>query len=297
MIALLFYKSYVSGFAHEMNRSDRDDFLVVDYDNILDNKKHNYVKRTNTKVDDFDVEYPSGVDSGLTPFDISSVLMYPPAKTVVHTKNGKPAIEYRTPPIMSWPNPTTEDLLSAIDKVEMATAYECEIDQTLMVDYIHLNRLSTVSRLQNVTQQKIKNDDENNDQCQVLSEEIKEMREFKDSLEKDFKEAKATISKQGDQIIKQEDQNSKQEDQISQQEHQTSKQEDQIIKLEEKNSKQDDQISKQEDQISKQEDQISKLEEKNSKHEKQLNNMAQSLQDLISRGKDQNERFQKMKSN
>ena len=81
---------------------------------------------------------------------------------------------------MSWPYPTTEDLLSAIDKVEVATVYECEIDQTLMVDYIHLNRLSTVSRLQNVTQQKIKNDDENNDQCQDLSEEMKEMREFKD---------------------------------------------------------------------------------------------------------------------
>ena len=245
-----------------MNRSDRDDFLLVDYDSILENKKHNYAKRTNTKADDFVAKYPSDVDSGLTPFDISSVLMYPPAITVVHTKNGKPAIEYRTPPIMSWPNPKTEDLLSAIDKVEMATAYECEIDQTLMVDYIHLNRLSTVSRLQNVTQQKIKNDDENNDQCQVLSEEMKEMREFKDSLEKDFKEAKATISKQGDQIIKQEDQ---------------------ISKLEEKNNKQ--------------EDQISKLEEKNSKPEKQLNNMEQVLQDLISRGKDKTEQFHKMKSN
>ena len=31
-----------------------------------------------------------------------------------------------------------------------------------------------------VTQQKIKNYKENNDQCQVLSEEMKEMREFKD---------------------------------------------------------------------------------------------------------------------
>ena len=69
-----------------MNRSDRDDFLLVDYDSILENKKHNYAKRTNTKADDFDAEYPNDVDTGLTPFDVSSVLMYPPAKTVVHTK-------------------------------------------------------------------------------------------------------------------------------------------------------------------------------------------------------------------
>ena len=53
-----------------------------------------------------------------------------------------------------------------------------------------------------VTQQKIKNDKENNDQCQVLSEE---MREFKDRIKKDFTEAKATISKQEDQMSKMED--------------------------------------------------------------------------------------------
>ena len=92
-----------------------------------------------------------------------------------------------------------------------------------------------------VTQQKIKNDKENKDHCEGLSEQMKEMREFKDRIEKDFTEAKETIRKQ--------------------------------------------------------EDQISKLEEKNSKHDKKLNNMEQSLQDLISRGKNQNEQFHKLKIN
>ena len=92
-----------------------------------------------------------------------------------------------------------------------------------------------------VTQQKIKNENEINYQCQVLSEEMKEMREFKDRIKKDFTEAKATIRKQ--------------------------------------------------------EDQICKLEEKNIKHEKQLNKMEQLLQDLVSRGKDQNDQFHKMSSN
>jgi chromosome segregation ATPase len=133
------------------------------------------------------------------------------------------------------------------------------------------------------TQQKIKNDNEINDQCQVLSEEMKEMREFKDRIKKDFTEAKATTSKQGDQISQLEEKNGIQENQISKQKDQTSKQEDQIRKLKEKSWKQ--------------EDQISKLEEKNRKHEKQLNKMEQLLQDLISRGKDQNDKYHKMKSN
>ena len=179
---------------------DRDDFLVVDYDNILENRKHNYVKRTNTKTEDFDAEYPDDVDTGLTPFDVSSVLMYPPAQTVVHTKNEEQAIKYHSPPIISWPNPKTEDLLSAIDKVEVSLTYGCEIGQTLMVDYINLNRLSTVSRLENVTKDKIKNGSEKDVQCQVLSDE---MNEIKASLEKELAESKATIGKLENKVNKQ----------------------------------------------------------------------------------------------
>ena len=135
-----------------MNRQDRDEFLVVDFDNIKENKKHNYKKRINTKTEHFDAEYDDNdVDDALTPFDITSVLMYQPGQTVVHTKNGKPAMKYHTQPSMSWPEPDTEDLLTAIDKIEVAAAYECEIDQSSLVDYINLNRLSTISRLENVT--------------------------------------------------------------------------------------------------------------------------------------------------
>ena len=72
-----FLQILFSGFSHEMNRQDRDEFLVVDFDNIKENKKHNYKKRINTKTEHFDAEYDDNdVDDALTPFDITSVLMY-----------------------------------------------------------------------------------------------------------------------------------------------------------------------------------------------------------------------------
>ena len=222
--------------------------------------------------------------------------MYPPAKTVVHTKNGKPAIEYRTPPIMSWPNPTTDDLLSAIDKVEVATAYECEIDQTLMVDYIHLNRLSTISRLENVTRNKIQNDDENNDQCKQ-NEKISNLT--------------GQNSKQIEQISILEEQNSKQENLISNIDEQNSKQEKQLNNLEEKNSKQisyfeeqngrkEKKISILEEQNSRQDKKISNLEEQNSKQAEQFSNLEEQkskLENEISNLEEQNSRQEVQISN
>ena len=191
-----------------MNRQDRDEFLVVDFDNIKEDKKHNYKKRINTKTESFDAQYDENdVDDALTPFDITSVLMYPPAQTVGHTKNGKPAMKYHTQPIMSWPEPDTEDLLTAIDKVEVAAAYECEIDQSSLVDYINLNRLSTVSRLNIITDEKVNDDGGNNDQCQVLSDEVDEIRENSLSLANDLNEAKETIRNLENKFNKLEEQN------------------------------------------------------------------------------------------
>jgi hypothetical protein len=130
--------------------------------------------------------------------------MYQPAQTVEHTKNGKPAMKYRTQPSMSWPEPDKEDLLTAIDKVEVAAAYDCEINQSSLVDYINLNRLSTISRLENVTRVKVNNDGGNNDQCQVLSVEVHEIRENNTRLGNDLNEAKATVENLRIRISKQE---------------------------------------------------------------------------------------------
>ena len=74
------------------------------------------------------------------------VLMYPPEGTKKHTKDGEPAMKWITDPILSWPNPKPDDLLSPIDKVEISKAYKCEVNSMLMVDYIHMNRLSLEHR-------------------------------------------------------------------------------------------------------------------------------------------------------
>jgi hypothetical protein len=146
-----------------MNNANHDDFLVVDYNNILDIWKKTYMNKSETNAHYF--EYPDRVDTGLTPYDFSSILMNQPADTVTHTKNGEPAIRYHTPQTMSWPGPTGGDLLSAIDKVEISVAYGCDIGQSLMVDYVNLNRLSVEAKLENISKEKIKNDDKNSDQC------------------------------------------------------------------------------------------------------------------------------------
>ena len=171
---IIFPQSYFSGFSHEMINANRDDFLLVDYDNI------------------------DGVDTGFTPNDFSSILMYNPADTMEHTKNGEPAIKYHTPPTMSWPGTTDDDLLSAIDKVEISVAYGCDIGQSLMVDYVNLNRLSVEARLENITKEKTKNDGKNSDQCKCQDQ----------------------LDRQEERMSKHEEQNSKQEEKISKLEEQ-----------------------------------------------------------------------------
>ena len=75
-ISVLFYLIILfAGFIHEHNRPDRDDFLAVDVDNILDEKQSNYIKRNYTPTEFFYDEYPTDVDTGLTPFDVFSVLI------------------------------------------------------------------------------------------------------------------------------------------------------------------------------------------------------------------------------
>ena len=105
---------------------------MVDYNNILDLRKKNYIKTNETKAADF--EYPDGVNTGLTAYDFSLILMYQPADTVAHTQNEEPAIRYHTPPTMSWPGTKDDDLLSAIDRVKISVAYRYDIGQSLILD-------------------------------------------------------------------------------------------------------------------------------------------------------------------
>ena len=95
--------------------------------NILDEKKSNYIKRNYTPTEFFYDDYPTDVDTGLTPFDVFSVLMYAPANTKSQTKNGEEALKFLTEPISSWPVPPYDDRLTTIDRVEIALAYELKL--------------------------------------------------------------------------------------------------------------------------------------------------------------------------
>jgi hypothetical protein len=55
------------GFVHEQNRTDRDNFITVNFDNIEENFKHNFEK---LPTDFMSI-------SGLGPFDFESIMIYP----------------------------------------------------------------------------------------------------------------------------------------------------------------------------------------------------------------------------
>ncbi|MCF8380150.1 MAG: hypothetical protein K9H49_11270 [Bacteroidales bacterium] len=52
------------GLIHEHSRNDRDDFIIIDFDNIIESAKHNYYKNSAA----FDYEE----------FDFNSIMIYPP---------------------------------------------------------------------------------------------------------------------------------------------------------------------------------------------------------------------------
>ena len=60
--------------------------------------------------------------------------------------------------------------------MEIALAYECQIYQELMVDYVHINRIATVNRLENITKEIINEIEDKVDSCKVSSGEIEEVR-------------------------------------------------------------------------------------------------------------------------
>ena len=159
-----------------------------------------------TKTDYFDSEYdyPTDVDTGLTPFDFFSVLMYAPANTKSQTKDGEEAMKYMKEPITSWPVPPYGDRLTTIDKVEISLAYKCDIGQELMIDYVHINRISTLNRLENITEELQNDITEKIESYQVLSGEMEEVKIEKgkiENLEKDLCESNKKITNLFEQMV------------------------------------------------------------------------------------------------
>lgn len=55
------------GLIHEQSRFDRDDYIIVNWDNIPSNRRHNYDKYTSSN---------SGISTVTTPFDFNSIMIY-----------------------------------------------------------------------------------------------------------------------------------------------------------------------------------------------------------------------------
>ncbi len=70
------------GFVHEQNRSDRDDFINVTYENIEEEFRYNFEK----------LPEPYMQVSRLAPFDYQSLMIYPPW---MFAKNGRSTMEPR----------------------------------------------------------------------------------------------------------------------------------------------------------------------------------------------------------
>ena len=121
--------------------------MTVFDENILDGRKNDFKKRERGTSEWFE---PGDADTQDTPFDFLSVMLYPPPASNLNTisRNGKHTLEYNSPLIESWPmSPEDLEPLTVIDRVEIALAYQCNITQQLLVQYIHFNRFSSWQKI------------------------------------------------------------------------------------------------------------------------------------------------------
>ena len=99
--------NHALGFQHEQTRSDRDDYVLINWDNISDDMEYNFYKHNTNNLD--------------TPYDYSSVMHY--GKTAFSIQSGKDSIT----PI---PNANVQigqrEGMSDIDILRINKMYECK---------------------------------------------------------------------------------------------------------------------------------------------------------------------------
>ncbi|XP_066936471.1 zinc metalloproteinase nas-14-like [Clytia hemisphaerica] len=98
---------HAMGFSHEHSRSDRDDYVTINFDNIIENKKNNFNRITVGMLD----------ASLNTPYDYGSVMHY--GKTAF-TVNGLDTITTKNGELIGQRNG-----MSSIDIDELNAVYEC----------------------------------------------------------------------------------------------------------------------------------------------------------------------------
>ncbi|XP_068739893.1 zinc metalloproteinase nas-13-like isoform X2 [Montipora capricornis] len=96
------------GFWHEQSRPDRDDYLRINWENILDNMAYNFKKKV----------YGSEVVDYGVPYDYASIMHYP---WTAFSKNGKKTLE----PIRPLNGKTPYVRLSDDDALQARRMYKC----------------------------------------------------------------------------------------------------------------------------------------------------------------------------
>ncbi|XP_076332023.1 meprin A subunit beta-like isoform X2 [Tachypleus tridentatus] len=100
------------GFWHEHNRPDRDGFIVIKWDNIIPEKKQNFIKRSEVTVDLLDMDY-----------DYGSIMHYG-TRAFAYDKN-----ELSLIPLIhtAWDIVGQREKMSNLDIKKLNTLYKCDI--------------------------------------------------------------------------------------------------------------------------------------------------------------------------
>ncbi|EDO45453.1 predicted protein, partial [Nematostella vectensis] len=97
------------GFWHEQSRSDRDKYVRINWENILDGFADQFDKYGSQTIDDIGMDY-----------DYKSIMHY---SRKAFTKNGNPTIEAIHDPNMEFSN---GNILSPKDIIEINALYDCK---------------------------------------------------------------------------------------------------------------------------------------------------------------------------
>ncbi|KAL2082404.1 hypothetical protein ACEWY4_022222 [Coilia grayii] len=121
------------GFYHEQSRSDRDDYVRIHWDQIIEGKEHNFNKYEDDTITDLN-----------TPYDYESIMHYRPLSF-----NKDPNIPTITTAIPAFNNVIGQRLdFSAVDLERLNRKYECAATHTLM-DQCSFEQINICGMIQN----------------------------------------------------------------------------------------------------------------------------------------------------
>merc|ERR1719153_1581049 len=145
------------GYTHEMQRPDRDKHITLNTANILPGLEINFEKNNYTNTDFFEYGSDDDVDPKQTPYDRSSVMQWSPFDGANNPNEPVFTFNFFEDDYdeQDWPYRHPDDPMSVIDQVELLLGYRseanCTIGEDLLVDYIHINRISLDLQMEDKT--------------------------------------------------------------------------------------------------------------------------------------------------